>query len=456
MDSHLLAWVGLGVGLLNLILALVTLGAVARFWLKHHRSGLSAAWWILALGFAAFAIAQTLEFRRLLITTEPLAGLGAEIAARFAFVCVVSIGLWRLFEDVLKTKQRSLEEAETAVRLVRLESEAMRQGHAIQLLRKISQLMLGAPDLPAALEALCRATRDIMKSAFVSVRLLQPMPDGFRAALDADPELKLDPETPGSRLEGLWGRVARTGKPAVEAASTQILAGADGRSPFASLAGFPVLRGKEVLGVLTIGYQTSHALATDEELLAAAVADHAATALVNAQQLEQARQSARTDSLTGLANRCHFDELLEAETRRAVRYHTLLSLLLFEVDNLKAGNDTFGQAAGDACLATFARHLAARSRSADVVARFGGDQFAVLMTHTAPSGARQAAERFRQIFRSLTFEWEGRKLDLSISIGCAGWGAGEATQSEALIAAAYQSLSADKLARRQQSVASSR
>lgn len=448
MDNIPLLLVGLGVGLLNLILALVTLGAVARFWLTHHRSGLSTAWWVLSLGFAAFAIAQTLEFRRLLTTTEQLSTTGVEITARFVFVCVLFIGLWRLFDDALKVKQQSLDAAETALRLVRLESDSMRQGREIQLLHKISQLLVSASDLPSGLEVLCRATRDILKSAFVSVRLIQPMPGGFRSTLDAEPKLKLNPDGLGPRADGLFRKVARTAKPAVEDSPTKTPSGLDAKSPFGSLAAFPLLRGKDAIGVLIIGYESSHSLATDEELLVAAVADHAAIAIVNAQLLEHARLAARSDGLTGLANRRQFNEALEAEVRRAVRYNTLLSLLLFDINSLKACNDKYGHAAGDAYLKFTAKRLREQCRNSDIIARIGGDEFAVLMTNTAPEGARQAAERFKQTIRNTTFEWDGRPLQMSISIGHAGWGPGQATKGEALIAAAYQALYVDKMASR--------
>jgi diguanylate cyclase (GGDEF)-like protein len=102
---------------------------------------------------------------------------------------------------------------------------------------------------------------------------------------------------------------------------------------------------------------------------------------------------ADTDGLTGLANRRHLDERMALELARAARERTPLSLIMIDVDFFKRYNDTYGHAAGDDCLRTVARVLAATvNRPADLAARFGGEEFAVLLPNTAQDGARGIAE----------------------------------------------------------------
>ena len=102
---------------------------------------------------------------------------------------------------------------------------------------------------------------------------------------------------------------------------------------------------------------------------------------------------AHTDGLTGLHNRRHLDERMAAEIARAAREGTSLSLIMMDVDFFKRYNDRYGHAAGDDCLRTVARVLAATvNRPADLAARFGGEEFAVLLPNTTAEGARQLAE----------------------------------------------------------------
>ncbi|MCS0585451.1 diguanylate cyclase [Massilia pinisoli] len=102
---------------------------------------------------------------------------------------------------------------------------------------------------------------------------------------------------------------------------------------------------------------------------------------------------ADTDGLTGLSNRRHLDERMVREVARAAREGTPLSLIMIDVDFFKRYNDTYGHAAGDDCLRMVARVLAATvNRPADLAARFGGEEFAVLLPNTAQDGARSIAE----------------------------------------------------------------
>jgi diguanylate cyclase (GGDEF)-like protein len=111
-------------------------------------------------------------------------------------------------------------------------------------------------------------------------------------------------------------------------------------------------------------------------------------------ELQQALTAARTDPLTGLWNRRAFDEQLARETAVARRYDSGCAVVLIDIDELKAINDRHGHAFGDAALCRLADRLQSGSREADLAARFGGDEFALLLPQTDVHGAVCVALRF--------------------------------------------------------------
>lgn len=156
--------------------------------------------------------------------------------------------------------------------------------------------------------------------------------------------------------------------------------------------------------------------------------DEALRALRESQrQLSEAnlelQQMMRTDSLTGVANRRHFDESLRAEWQRAVRTHAPISLLMIDVDHFKAFNDHFGHVAGDKTLRQVAACIAdVCSRPADLPARYGGEEFAVVLPGTSPGGAQLIAEKVRWAVEALAIP-HGKAVEggavVTVSIGVA-------------------------------------
>jgi diguanylate cyclase (GGDEF)-like protein len=125
------------------------------------------------------------------------------------------------------------------------------------------------------------------------------------------------------------------------------------------------------------------------------------------------------DPLTGVYNRRHFHERLEAEFAAARRYDHPLSLLLLDVDALAEVNGTFGRPAGDEVLTQVAQLLQEAVRSPDVVARVGGDEFAVLLRETDLPGAQSLAERLRTGVERLRFASEGVAIAVTATVGLA-------------------------------------
>ncbi|WP_319936598.1 GGDEF domain-containing protein, partial [Lichenihabitans sp. Uapishka_5] len=132
---------------------------------------------------------------------------------------------------------------------------------------------------------------------------------------------------------------------------------------------------------------------------------------------------ARSDALTGLSNRRHFDEVLDAEWRRAKRDEGSLSLLLLDVDRFKAYNDRYGHQEGDACLRAVATTLQdSIRRPGDLVARYGGEEFVIVLPGTDEAGAAQVAERVRVAVEGLALAHDGNMpcgSVVTVSLGCA-------------------------------------
>jgi diguanylate cyclase (GGDEF)-like protein len=126
------------------------------------------------------------------------------------------------------------------------------------------------------------------------------------------------------------------------------------------------------------------------------------------------------DSLTRLYNHGHFWDRLAGEVSRAVRYRRPLSLAVLDVDRFKDVNDTHGHLSGDTLLRGLAAILKSRRRKSDILARYGGDEFAIILPETNIVGAHLLAERMRRAVEGRGFETESRVLlTITLSAGCA-------------------------------------
>jgi diguanylate cyclase (GGDEF)-like protein len=139
-------------------------------------------------------------------------------------------------------------------------------------------------------------------------------------------------------------------------------------------------------------------------------------------------EAAMRDPLTGVYNRRHFDERMQAEFAASRRHGSPLSLLVVDVDHFKMVNDTHGHLAGDAALKTVARVLSDGLRKEDILARYGGEEFVVIARGSDLAGATQFAERLRERVERSSTRWEGKELRVTVSIGLAQLGAGMSVQ----------------------------
>jgi diguanylate cyclase (GGDEF)-like protein/PAS domain S-box-containing protein len=143
-------------------------------------------------------------------------------------------------------------------------------------------------------------------------------------------------------------------------------------------------------------------------------------------------QLARTDPLTGLANRRAFGEAIDREFQRYRRFHADVAVLLLDVDHFKKINDTHGHEAGDRALAALGSVLAATTRATDLAARFGGEEFVLLLPGTDLAGALELAERIRVAATQIFVPAAAGAIRLTVSIGAACFATADQTWAQAI------------------------
>jgi diguanylate cyclase (GGDEF)-like protein len=219
-----------------------------------------------------------------------------------------------------------------------------------------------------------------------------------------------------------------------------------------SLAAYPLRDQHGTVGALVVWDSSRPRLDPDGRGVLEAILPYAAFQLRHALSFGELRQHADLDSLTGLANRRTFEERLRSECARALRYQRPLALLLLDLDHFKEINDSHGHSAGDAVLSAVGQLVRATVRDADVPARFGGEELAVLMPETGLPEALDVAERLRRLIAGRSIRVGGSAITVRASAGVSAFPACVA-EPEALILSADEALYAAKAAGRNQVVA---
>jgi diguanylate cyclase (GGDEF)-like protein/putative nucleotidyltransferase with HDIG domain len=180
----------------------------------------------------------------------------------------------------------------------------------------------------------------------------------------------------------------------------------------------PLIVKDKSIGSLIIGGHHPDAFNPKQIRLLEQVALQIATPIVNSQLYSQAEQRSRIDELTGLFNRRHFEERLKEEIGRHSRYGDVFSIFLLDLDNFKTYNDVYGHPSGDTLLNHMGKIVKTSVRNADQAFRYGGDEFVVILPHTAVDEARVVAERVRD---RIAGEMEKREIAVTCSIGLASY-----------------------------------
>jgi diguanylate cyclase (GGDEF)-like protein len=203
----------------------------------------------------------------------------------------------------------------------------------------------------------------------------------------------------GKRLPldmGLIGQVARTGKPGTFRAASGAQTSAKPVLPESQAAmALPIFYGEHLHGVLNVETLERAEFNEEESLLLRTLADLIAGALHNALSFQKAQEQAITDGLTGVKTHRFFMEALSSEWKRSSRAGRSFALVLMDLDRFKFVNDFYGHLEGDLVLQRVGQILETNCRRSDVVARYGGDEFVILMPETTMEQARQLSSKLR-------------------------------------------------------------
>jgi len=223
-----------------------------------------------------------------------------------------------------------------------------------------------------------------------------------------------------SKKEGITSYVAATGKPyyAPDVSKTPFYV--MGKKTIKSEAAVPLIVRESVIGVLDIESEKLNAFTEQDIRMFTVFASQAAIAIENARLYNETKEMSLTDALTRIANRRHFDLILENELKRGRGYARYVSLAMIDLDHFKDFNDRFGHQAGDQLLISIASKLKSTVRDTDLVARYGGEEFVIIFPETPNNAAIRVCERIRTAIENnyINLNKFG-KIGTTVSIGLA-------------------------------------
>ncbi len=244
--------------------------------------------------------------------------------------------------------------------------------------------------------------------------------------------------------EGLAGEVCRTRAPRMHTGGMPA-AWPDVPPSARSVIAVPLIGRDRLLGALLL-YSVSPSAFSDRELAYfTAIGKQLSIALDNATLHRRATELSYHDALTGVFNRRYLEEALETEARRAARYDLPLSVNMVDIDHFKAYNDTHGHTRGDEVLRIVARRLREQTRNADIVTRYGGEEFVVILPMTTKPHARLVAEKLRAAIAATVIESPdgSEPTRVTISVGVSTF-PGDSSTATGLLQAADAALYAAK------------
>ena len=328
------------------------------------------------------------------------------------------------------TIKRALQDKKLLTDNIRLKDRINTLSREMKFFDEVSRILTSSLELEDLFDKIMKKAKSVIKAETWSVFLL----DEERGELVSESVSgkKGDKnKIKKSRLkigEGIAGWVAQEGIPVVVPD-----AGADGgflprfgrgtASKAKSLMCVPIKRRGAMLGVLEIVNKTTKDPFTKDDLdVMMRLVDHAAIAIERVSLHQKMAELSITDDLTKLFNTRYLNRTLEIEITRANRHKSSLSLIFMDIDHFKTINDSYGHLIGSKLLVEMGQLLIKSLRAIDIVARYGGDEFVIVLPQTTPQSALQIAERIRRsVERNIFLKKNGYSLRLTSSFGVASY-----------------------------------
>jgi diguanylate cyclase (GGDEF)-like protein len=293
----------------------------------------------------------------------------------------------------LEVMQTAAGQLGVAIENARLFSEEQRRARHLAFLNTISKMAISSEDAEQMMADIVREIQKNFRYDHIGIGIM----DYATKDIEIKAEAGSTSQALGRRIAigiGVLGKVARTGVSAlVQNAGPGQLAGVVPESR--AVLCLPIIYGETLLGVLNVESRSENAFAPQDVLILNTLADLLATALHNSFVFQKLQQQSITDGLTGIKTRRFFWESLSSEWKRASRSGRPFSVVLIDLDKFKEVNDSLGHLEGDLVLARVGRLLEQKCRQSNVVARYGGDEFIILMPETGIDQAQVLAERLR-------------------------------------------------------------
>lgn len=342
-------------------------------------------------------------------------------------------------------------QASLALENARLYSLERRRAEQLEAINSVARKTTAVLDLDELLSVVCRLLLEWFRIDHVAVLLAEGESLRVRAFQGRlTPNLQMGAQLgPGS---GLAARALMTGRSIIENDVNNVDGYIAGFAETQSEMCVPLIFFGEKLGVLVLDSARKNAFDPDDLQALESVADICAAAIQNASYFDRMKQLAYIDGLTGIHNRRYFEMRFPEELERAARFQGRMSVIMVDIDNFKRLNDEFGHLLGDEVLRAVSGIFKQHLRKMDVVCRYGGEEFAMLVLETSGENALRIAEKLRQ--RISDHHFPGVPRSVTISCGVADYPAHGITRDE-LVAAADAALYQAKQAGRNRVVSAS-
>ncbi|RJP52319.1 MAG: diguanylate cyclase [Anaerolineaceae bacterium] len=298
------------------------------------------------------------------------------------------------FDDLdVKTLETFSSQISASLQRASLHAETQESLRALFAMQTISKSIASSLDLETIAGRVVHGLKEAFGYSHVSIYLLE---DDY---LNLVTEVGYPEELTIEKIhisQGVIGRAIRTKTVQFIEDTTKENVFLKADDNIASEICIPLLKENAVLGALNVESNNMRKLTQTDVSLLSTLASPIAIAVDNARLHAQVKKLATTDAVTGLANRRVFEETLVAEVERARRLGMNVSLVIFDIDSFKEYNDTYGHPAGDTRLKAMAKMIQKKLRSYDLAARYGGDEFAIILSNTDRKDALAFAQRLHE------------------------------------------------------------